>query len=361
MRDSTGEAVWADGVGRPIGGNGGTASRAHAQSSVDACSKGLPPHPVGWYAMCFSVELPKGAILTRTFMGRELVLFRTQAGQVCAADAYCPHLGAHLGHGGVVDGELLRCPFHGFRFDARGICVATSYGTKPPPNARMRTWPLREVNSMLLAYFDPNGEAPSWEVPTLESTTWSAPVFRRFELAAHPQVTTENSVDLGHFSVVHNYESVSLLRDVKIDGAYLSTAYAARRPAPIVGRRWLFDFEFETHIHGLGYSQVDVRVEDFDIRARLWVLPTPAKDGRAALYLAATGDGASGTTHPLLQWIPARLRGALIARGLLAALVADAKQDFLIWGNSRYTQPPALAQGDGPIGKYRNWAAQFYA
>jgi nitrite reductase/ring-hydroxylating ferredoxin subunit len=310
--------------------------------------------------VCFSAELAPRRVLTRTFMGRDLVLFRTETGQAAAADAYCPHLGAHLGRGGTVERERLRCPFHGFRFDARGVCVATGYGTKPPPNARLRTWPLREVNSMLLVYHDPESAAPTWEVPELDRTGWSAPVFRRFELSAHPQVTTENSVDLGHFSSVHGYESVRLLRDAKIDGPYLSTAYMAQRPAPLVGRRWLFDFEFETHIHGLGYSQVDVRVRGFEIRARLWVLPTPAEPGRAALYLAASGDGESGATHPLLRVVPRTLRGALIARGLLAALVYDARQDFAVWQNIRYTHPPALAQGDGPIGKYRAWAAQFY-
>lgn len=55
-------------------------------------------------------------------------------------DAYCPHLGAHLGIGGTVEGETLRCPFHAFRFDTGGVCVATGYGTKPPPTARARVW-----------------------------------------------------------------------------------------------------------------------------------------------------------------------------------------------------------------------------
>jgi nitrite reductase/ring-hydroxylating ferredoxin subunit len=321
----------------------------------------LPPHPSGWYALCFSAELPREGVLARTFMGRELVLYRTRSGRACAADAHCPHLGAHLGKGGTVEGEALRCPFHGFRFDARGNCVATGYGSKPPPNARLRTWPLREVNSMLLVYHDTGGAAPRWEVPALDWRGWSAPLFRRFSLGAHPQVTTENSVDLGHFAFVHGYDSVRALREVKIDGPYLSTAYAARRPAPLLGRRWRFDFEFETHIHGLGYSLVDVHVRGFEIRIRLWVLPTPAEAGRAMLYLGASGDGASGATHPLLRHVPRRLRGTLIARGLLAALVVDARQDFVLWENSRYTHPPALAQGDGPIGKYRAWAAQFYA
>jgi len=45
---------------------------------------------------------------------------------------------------------------------------------------------------------------------------------------------------------------------------------------------------------------------------------------------------------------------------ILNGFVADAAKDFPIWEHKRFTQPPALARGDGPIGKYRQWAKQFY-
>jgi nitrite reductase/ring-hydroxylating ferredoxin subunit len=329
---------------------------------MTATRRALPPYPSGWYALAFSAELPRERLVVRQFVGRELVLFRTRSGRACAMDAYCPHLGAHFGHGGTVEGEILRCPFHGFCFDASGRCVETGYATKPPPNACVETWPLREVNGMLLVYHGAAG-TPPWEVPALDWSGWSAPFYRRFVLHAHPQETTENSVDLGHFAYVHGYRSVRMQRDVVTDGAYLSTAYTARRPAPLLGRlspALEVDFEFETHIHGLGYSQVDVHVRGFDIRARMWVLPAPIDAERISLYLAASGDGSAEAAHAWLRPIPGRLRAALIGRGLLAALAADARQDFDIWQNKRYLHPPALAQGDGPIGKYRTWATRFY-
>lgn len=322
--------------------------------------RSLDPYPSGWYAACFSAELPPGAVRSLRFMGKELVLFRTRGGLACALDAYCPHLGAHLGRGGTVEGEELRCPFHGFRFDGAGSCVATGYGSKPPPAAHLRSWPVRETNAIVLLYHSQDAGPPTWEVPALENSGWSQPVFRRFELSAHPQQTTENSVDLGHFEIVHGYESVRLVRDVVVDGPYLSTRYLARRPAPLLGRRWMLEFEFETHIHGLGYSLVDLHVRNLEIRARIWVLPTPIDADRMALRLAASGDGTSGATVAWLRAVPPRLRGYLIARGLLEALAYDAGQDFEIWRNGAYVHPPALAQGDGPIGRYRSWAARFY-
>ena len=35
-------------------------------------------------------------------------------------------------------------------------------------------------------------------------------------------------------------------------------------------------------------------------------------------------------------------------------------QDRAIWENKIWLPVPALAEGDGPIGRYRQWARQFY-
>jgi hypothetical protein len=163
---------------------------------------------------------------------------------------------------------------------------------------------------------------------------------------------------------VHGYRSVRLLREVIVDGPYLSTAYVATRPAVMRLGRWPathFTFEFETHIHGLGYSLVDVHVRGFGIRGRMWVLPAPIDAQRISLHLAASCDSSDADVHPWLRRLPRRLRAAAFGRILLLGLVTDARRDFAIWQHKRYVHPPALAEGDGPIGKYRSWAAQFYA
>lgn len=36
------------------------------------------------------------------------------------------------------------------------------------------------------------------------------------------------------------------------------------------------------------------------------------------------------------------------------------RQDVPIWEHKVHVNPPALAEGDGPIGKYRQWVKQFY-
>ena len=138
--------------------------------------------PTGWYMVGTSDELKPGAVLTRKYFGTELVLFRTEKGVFRASDPFCPHLGAHLGQGSVC-GEELKCPFHGFRFDTDGNCTGTPYpGGRPPRKASLRLYPTRELNGMLLAFYDALGREPTWEAPELD--TGVSPGFRwnSFEL-----------------------------------------------------------------------------------------------------------------------------------------------------------------------------------
>ena len=66
----------------------------------------LPPYPNGWFAVSHSDELEVGQVKTVQALGVEMVVFRGASGQAFAVDPYCAHLGAHLGVGGRVEGEL---------------------------------------------------------------------------------------------------------------------------------------------------------------------------------------------------------------------------------------------------------------
>ena len=80
----------------------------------------LKPYPNGWYVLAESKELLPKQILTRRFAGREVVIFRTEKGEAAVAEAYCPHMGGHFGHGGTVEGER-----SGFQLGDREAAVDT--------------------------------------------------------------------------------------------------------------------------------------------------------------------------------------------------------------------------------------------
>ena len=64
--------------------------------------------------------------------------------------------------------------------------------------------------------------------------------------------------------------------------------------------------------------------------------------------------------HPLLALLPRVLVRQILMRASFWGFKEDVKQDFAMWTNKAYVTPPALAEGDGPVGRYRLWAKQFY-
>ncbi len=322
------------------------------------------PFPTGWYVLAASTELAPGTVVARKFMGEEIVVYRTLSGVACVADAFCPHLGAHFGHGGTVEGETLRCPFHDFRFDTGGACVSTPYGHPPPNAARLRQWVVQERNGYLLAWFDKAGRAPTFEIPEIEAgPTWSPPRTELRTIRSHPQETTENSVDVGHFAAVHKYTGFETTAEMTSNGAYLTASYAMLRDAGFAGRAGArVQVEYDVHVYGLGWSLVESRVPSLGIRTRQYVLPTPLDEEHLEMRLAATVQtpASPGKIFPLLALLPATLVRSLLAEVTFRGFRSDVEQDLAIWENKRYLHPPALAKGDGPVGRYRQWARQFY-
>src|SRR3546814_16492534 len=82
-----------------------------------------------------------GELRNVTLFGQEWVLFRTESGKPGMSDPYCPHLGAHMGHGGKVCGEHLRCPFHHWEYHTEGWCKNIPYAKVTPTTAKKHAIP----------------------------------------------------------------------------------------------------------------------------------------------------------------------------------------------------------------------------
>ena len=74
--------------------------------------------PFGWYAIELSANLAVGEVKPLRYFSRDLAMWRGEDGQVRIIDAYCKHLGAHMGHGGHADlvhdvtGQLVQTAAH---------------------------------------------------------------------------------------------------------------------------------------------------------------------------------------------------------------------------------------------------------
>lgn len=324
----------------------------------------LYPYPEGWYVVSFSEELKVGEVKSLKFVGQELVLYRTQSGKAAVLDAYCPHMGAHFAHGGDVDGENIRCPFHSFKFDTGGTCVATGYNTKVPPKAKVKSWPVQEKNGQILVYHHPEKEeAPEWGVPDIDFEGWTPLQHIGWDLKSHPQETTENSVDIGHLSIVHGYDNVEERDVLHTEGPYLTVKYAMDRVADFVGMsKSKIRAQFVAKAFGLGYSFVEANIPSLGLTTRHFVFPTPIEGEMIKMRIAMSMKKLTSAReiHPALFFVPASLLNNIIPYFAFKAYINDVSQDFKIWENKVYVHPPALAKGDGPVGKYRQWTKQFY-
>ena len=138
------------------------------------------PIPFGWYAVAFSDELGTKEVKPLYFFARDLVLYRAESGRPVLLDAFCPHLGAHLGHGGEVHGESIACPFHGWQFDGDGMCTSVPYAKNMPAKIQDKPcidgYPIREINGTIFAWYHPRKSAPVFEVdevPYLNNSDWN--------------------------------------------------------------------------------------------------------------------------------------------------------------------------------------------
>ncbi|WP_322022450.1 Rieske 2Fe-2S domain-containing protein [Burkholderia sp. BCC1977] len=304
------------------------------------------PYPNGWFAACFSRELKHGAVLGVPFMGQEIVIYRTDAGHVRAIDPYCPHLGAHLGYGGKVDGETLVCPFHGLGFDRDGVCVRTGDGRKPPAAALTQRF-VREVDGVVFVWRNGDDSPPSWDVPSLDCEGYSQPRHETFHLQGLCQDMTENSADPLHFSYLHGLQDVSTCHQE--DGPRMIYTMRAKVFGQSVNMRMV--------CHGIGYAVGEASFERLGLVARTQALGTQVEP------LAWTFRMIDTIRVERVARLPRVLRRAVYALLLLYVhrwFVKTVRDDFAVWSNRCFLARPKLVSGEANMAVYRRWTAQFY-
>ena len=324
------------------------------------------PFPEGWYFVATRQAIQKAKLLQKTWMGENIVVWCDEAGRICVAEAYCPHLGSYLGPeaGGCISGGRLVCPFHGFEYDASGQCVATPYAS-PPRSARLRVFETREIAGLVFAWWGIGGREPQWSLPVEgpDQAGWSDLAIRTARFPGHPQETTENSVDLAHLRYVHGYHSVDRIGKVSVEGPYMESRFdftSVRRFAKIA--TFTLSVSAVTHIFGLGYSFVEIREHSIGMDMRLWILATPVDGTLIDLSLVSQVREIRSPKRWIagLGFLPLRLRAPVMNKFIAALQYGDVLQDVVIWKRKRYMSRPRLCRSDGEIMPYRAYCAQFY-
>src|SRR5712691_3445456 len=96
-----------------------------------------------WYVAGWSHDFSGGALVCRTVLGEPIVLYRTGDGVIAALEDRCCHRLAPLSRGRI-EGDDLRCMYHGLKFAPSGRCVEIPGQSVIPPKAAVRSYPAVE-------------------------------------------------------------------------------------------------------------------------------------------------------------------------------------------------------------------------
>jgi phenylpropionate dioxygenase-like ring-hydroxylating dioxygenase large terminal subunit len=309
------------------------------------------PIPNGWFAVEFSRELHDGDVKPIHYCDEDLVLFRTRSGQAKVLDAFCPHLGAHIGYGGRVMGETVRCPFHAWQFDGTtGDCSHIPYSERIPATAKLRAWDVQEKNGFIWIWYHAEGKPPEWDFPeqpvfdptSEESADWSEPRTFDVVLDAHIQDTHENNNDPVHFLYVH---SSSTVPESEIHYTPDSTHYRISTTNEIDYPFGTFTMTLVRDSWGLGLNCMSME----------------GIPGAGLMMFAATTPIDEKSVHS--RWLLTASNNMVDLAGeeFMKGVTDGIEQDFDIWKHKVHRANPVFCEGDHYLGDYRKWARQFYS
>src|SRR5436309_8025249 len=174
-----------------------------------------------WQPICVASELTDERPKKRLkIMGEELVVFKDQKGGYGLLGEHCSHRGTSLYYGFLEDGGL-RCPYHGWLYDASGACLEQPF--EPAQSMMKRTirhpaYPVEALGGLLFAYMGPPDKKPllpRWDVLVWEDGKRTIRLQETLE--CNWLQAEENSADVTHTYFLHAH---TMRQRGRSDGEY---------------------------------------------------------------------------------------------------------------------------------------------
>lgn len=157
-----------------------------------------------WYVAGWGHEISREKPLGRILLNEPVVLYRKEDGGVVALEDRCCHRLAPLSIGRI-EGDELRCMYHGLRFDGSGKCTDIPGQDRIPPSMKVRSYPVVEKQKLLWIWMGDPALARESDIidwPYLDSADWSyKPSYLHYK--ANYLLIIDNLLDFSHLSFVH--------------------------------------------------------------------------------------------------------------------------------------------------------------
>lgn len=316
-----------------------------------------------------SKSLRRGQVRYLECFGRALVVWRNEdTDDVHAMGAFCPHLGANLGHGRVRK-DCIECPFHGWQFTGEGQAVSAPYSHSLPSRILTESFPVEDVHGQIFLYYRNDGvrQQASDEVP------YGVPRFREIDdgsftfqghydggrVRMHIIEVVENVPDYAHLNHIHNRLNIPWTQ-IPVPGVTIEYEPAIEldndRPWELVIR-----LNTELKVFGRHFERAKGSAEvTFTGAGSIIIFRITIPDaGEVLIYM----------THlpiaPLEQqvdfhWFAGRKVPRIVVWYIVGNWISQWRQDIPIWENKSYVTPPMLCGDDGPVSRVRRWYQQFF-
>ena len=155
-----------------------------------------------WYAAAWSGEVEAGKPLALTIADQPIVLYRGADGRAVALEDRCSHRCAPLSKGRV-EGDALRCWYHGLLFSSAGKCLEMP-GQDTAPGFDIRAYPVVERHECVWLWTGNPALADPALVPAGKLTENGIP-FRTgvLNFDSDYQLINDNLCDFSHVAYVH--------------------------------------------------------------------------------------------------------------------------------------------------------------
>jgi phenylpropionate dioxygenase-like ring-hydroxylating dioxygenase large terminal subunit len=175
-----------------------------ARIAASLADKHTPLIESCWYVLAWSSEFTRD-LQSRRVLGKELVFYRATDGKPVVLQNRCPHRSMPLSKG-CLEGDQIRCGYHGLLFERDGACIEIPSQSAPPPaSVRINAYPCVEAEPLVWVWMGDPAQANPADIPAtgwLDDPAW---VYAHgyVHVPANYVGLHENLMDLSHFTYLH--------------------------------------------------------------------------------------------------------------------------------------------------------------
>jgi 5,5'-dehydrodivanillate O-demethylase len=271
-----------------------------------------------WQPVAHAADVEAGRTRAIRALGEDFTLYRGASGKAYLVGARCPHRAMPM-HAGWVEGEEIRCFYHGWKFDGGGQC--TQQPAERPSfcqKVHLAAYPTQEYLGLIFAFLGKGAPPALPRYPAFETNV----VLNHdsYVRACHFFNNLENGGDLSHIPFAHGDASVAW--DEVKDGANITTTEsswgATIRAVRASGKEIISQFGMPNVFHVRGVpDDPEVQYREF---IAWWV---PIDDDRHTQFTVARQPADSPVTpryqaRRAAKWAKHDLDREAIARAILA-------------------------------------------